>query len=180
MGKIGAILLSGLMSAALVGCDSSEKTGETASKVGETDGSQVSNEKENFKSYLADVRPVTQDLSQVGKDFDTLRQESIDGEIDDLTFRSRVTEKFLPESVEMQEPIEQIIPPKELRNTHAKMIKMMAKNTEGLSEIISAIDTGDASKLTSANNLMTETRTTAREYMYDLQDLADKYAVSMK
>lgn len=180
MRKIGAALLSGLLSVILVGCDSNETTDETISKVNATDDSQASNEKKNFNSYLTDVRPVVQDLSVFAKDFDALRQESIDGVIDDYTFGSRVTEEFLPTSVEMQERIEQIVPPKELRDTHAKMIKMMAKNTEGMSEIVSAIDTGDASKITSANSLLTEARTTEREYMYDLQDLADKYEVSLK
>lgn len=180
MNKFSVLLIASMMSVTLAGCDSAETTNASDGGTQSTNVSNTSNEKEEFKEYLTQVRPIVQEMSVFAKDFEALRQESIDGIIDDMTLNERISEEFLPKSVQIQQTVEKIMPPKILRETHGKMIGMMAKNTEGLSEIISALDTGDASKITSANNLLTEARTIEREYMYDLQDLSEKHGVSLK
>lgn len=180
MNKFNVLLIASMISVTLAGCDSAETTNASDGGTKSTNVSNTSNEKEEFKEYLTQVRPIVQEMSVFAKDFDSLRQESADGVIDDATFGSRVSEESLPMSIQIQEKIEKIVPPKALRDTHGKMIGMMAKNTEAMTEIISAVDTGDASKITSANNLLTEARTTEREFIYDLQDLSEKHGVSLK
>ncbi|MEX3743537.1 hypothetical protein [Lysinibacillus xylanilyticus] len=52
---------------------------------------------------------------------------------------------------------------------HEKLIDMLNKQSSALSEIASAIDTNDYSKITTANEYLSEVRKIEREYVRELE-----------
>ena len=72
--------------------------------------------------------------------------------------------------IKLQERMEKIEPNKELRATHELGIKMISKNGQAMNEVVAIFYTGDMSKITSANNLLTESRELERKYVNQLDD----------
>ena len=179
MRKILSVVLFVTVIFGLVGCGSDkneQKSSETAAaKVEQKDPS-----KEIVKKYIEEIKPLVAEIEKIGQDFETLRQKSINGEITDEEFGQEIAKNILPASMKLQTKAAELMPDKEVRGIHEKLIDMVSKNSQGLSEIVSAIDTGDASKITSANELLSEATKTERDFVYDMQDLTEKYNLNLK
>ncbi|SFM28471.1 hypothetical protein [Pelosinus propionicus] len=126
--------------------------------------------KEVLSQYKQSVQPILSELEQEGKKWDTLRSRSSNGQISDLEFAVIVKNELLPNMLKLQERMESIEPNKELRATHELGIKMISKNGQAMNEVMAIFYTGDMSKITSANHLLTESRELERKYVNQLED----------
>lgn len=126
--------------------------------------------KEIVSQYKQAVQPILSELEQEGKKWDTLRSKSSNGQISDIQFVTTVKNELLPNMLKLQGRMEKIEPSKDLRAIHELGIKMISKNVQAMNEIMAVFYTGDASKITSANNLLTESRELERKYVNQLED----------
>lgn len=195
MKKILMCFLILLLSTGLIACGSStDKSSSTNNEVGTNNQdekvSEVTKEevveevdvedpgKLEFEEYMNQIRPLlSEDITQFGADYETLRQQSVDGEIDDYTFAERILDDLLPRGHQIQNDLEAIFPTQELRNTHDILIDMMSKNNLAFTEIVEAINAGDYSRITSANELLSEARSLERDYIYELKAVAADYGI---
>jgi|GEM_PF-2212010 len=170
----------------LVACGSTENTSTSGeNKIQESGQSSKTKEselaktdgEEAFENYMNSITPILQEIGQWGQKYEDLRTQSVNGQVTDEEFAATISEELLPEGIKIQEKMEGIMPEKDFRDAHEKMNQMLAKNNQAFTEIIAAVNSGDASKLTSANSLLTEARELERQAYYDLKDLADKYGV---
>jgi hypothetical protein len=128
---------------------------------------------EVFEEYVNQVRPLlSEDIAQFAADYEALRQQSANGEIDDITFAEAILYELLPTGHQIQQDLEAIFPSSELRNTHDILIDMMAKNLLAFTEIAEAVNAGDYSRITSANELLNEARSLERDYIYEIEETA--------
>ena len=126
--------------------------------------------KEIVSQYKQAVQPILSELEQEGKKWDTLRSKSSNGQISDIQFVTTVKNELLPNMLKLQDRMEKIESNKDLRAIHELGIKMISKNVQAMNEIMAVFYTGDASKITSANNLLTESRELERKYVNQLED----------
>jgi hypothetical protein len=164
----------------LSGCGSSNERAsapEKEPKKIEESKQQKNNGKEAFENYLATITPILQEIGDWAQKYEDLRTKSANGQITNEEFVEVISNELLPRGNEIQEKMESVLPEKEFRDIHEKMNNMLAKNNQAFTEIIAAVNSGDASKITSANNLLAEARELERQAYYDLQDLANQYGV---
>lgn len=126
--------------------------------------------KEIVSQYRQSVQPILSDLEQAGEKWDTLRSKNGAGKISNLEFALTIKNELLPNLVKLQERMEAIEPNKDLRTIHELGIKMISKNVQAMNEIMAVFYTGDMSKITSANNLLTESRELERKYVNQLEE----------
>ncbi|WP_214484894.1 hypothetical protein [Bacillus sp. SM2101] len=136
--------------------------------------------KEAFENYLLEVGPILVEHAALAEVYEVLRTSSANYEITDEEFAEILYSEILPVGTSIQDELESIIPDKEFRDLHEKFIKMIAKGLQGMTELVAAVETGDTSKITSANTLLAEARELDRDALYDMQDLADKYGVELE
>ncbi len=126
--------------------------------------------KEILSQYQQSVRPILSDLAQESEKWDKLRQKSSSGQITDYQFAVTVQNDLSPKLVNLQARMEAIEVDKNLRAIHELGIKMISKNLQAMNEVVAAVYAGDMSKITSANNLLTESRELERKYANQLED----------
>ncbi|KYD24634.1 MULTISPECIES: hypothetical protein [Anoxybacillaceae] len=183
MRKTLLITLIAVVSALFSGCGNNEKASapeKDSKQIDQVQGvdQQKSDGKEAFENYLNSITPILQEIGTWGQKYEDLRTKSANGQISNEEFAAAISNELLPEGNKLQEKMESIMPEeKEFRDVQEKLNQMMAKNNQAFSEIIAAINAGDASKITSANNLLSEARELERQAYYDLKDLSDKYGV---
>lgn len=175
MKKILVILLS-LSLLSLWGCSNENKT--TATSKEQNDIRSIS--KEDFNAYFEEINPILEEIGTTATKYEDIRSQSAEGKITDQEVLDTIYNELLPEQTTIQEEIEAVMPKKEFRETHELLNQMIAKNQQAYTEILSVLQTGDTSKMTSANELLTEARKLERDFMYGLQDLADTYGVELK
>ncbi|WCN38390.1 hypothetical protein [Aneurinibacillus uraniidurans] len=146
--------------------ESKKKAEEAAKDIG----------KKAFIKYLGELQPIIDEKKKLASRFEALKNDS---RLTDAQFADKITNEILPIAREMQEKLAAIMPEKEFRDAHEKMIKMSDKHMQAITEIISALGTKDASKFTSANKLLSEARELERQSVYERQDIAKKYNVDM-
>jgi hypothetical protein len=164
------------MLTSLIACSSSssdKKGNETKTAA----ANPANNNEKEFTKYMKAVQPTLISMSESSKKYESVRSQSANGEISDEEFGQKLSDEVLPNYTKIQDDLEDVLPPKNLRSTHEILLKAISKNNEGMTEILSAINTGDASKITSANALLSEGRKAERDYVYKIQDLADKYGL---
>lgn len=136
---------------------------------------------EAFSAYLDQLRPILLENLEILNYVEEIKQYAANGEILDEEFLEIMYSDIIPSNTELQLELENIqveIP--EIRSAHEKIILFMSKNTEIYSEMVAFVETGDSSKFNSANSLATESRQIEREANYELQELAEKYGVSLQ
>jgi hypothetical protein len=144
------------------------------------EGVPVDKGKEEFEEYINQVKPIlSEDIAQFGADYEKLRQQSINGEIDDFTFAENIINDLLPRGHQIQAELEAMFPSKELRGAHDILIDMMAKNVLAFTEIAEAVNAGDYSRITSANELLSEARSLERDFIYEIEDLSTTYGIEL-
>lgn len=126
--------------------------------------------KEIMSQYKESVQPILSELTQESKKWDELRNKNGKGQISNIEFAKAIKNELLPNLVKLQERMEAIEPDKNLRSTHELGIKMISKNVQAMNEVMAAVYNGDMSKITSANNLLTESREIERKYVNQLDD----------
>jgi hypothetical protein len=187
-----------LLSIGLVACGNSEEKANTTDKENEIEVTEETEETEpsepeaeeeslevienpgeaEFVEYLNRVRPIlADDIGEFAAYYEELRQQSANGEIDDYTFAELILTELLPTGHQIQQDLEAIFPSKELRETHEILIDMMAIQNQAFTEIVEAVNAGDYSRITSANELLSEARQLERDYIYDLKDHAANFGV---
>lgn len=136
--------------------------------------------KKDFKSYIEAIAPTMQSILEISTKWDSLRQQSAQGLITDIEFgiqtmdlatrMRQAVEELESISLNLKEPIKSI---------HELLISSAEQNVNGFTEVIAAIDQGDYSKITSANNYLSEARKYERQYVDKLQELAKEIGIDI-
>ena len=129
---------------------------------------------EAFNQYSQVVQPVLKDVQTEGEKWDALRSKSGSGQISDYQLALSIKNELLPGMLKLQERMEKVQPPQELVSTHETGIKMINKSVQAYSEVISAVQTRDTSKITSANGCLSEARELERKYVREIQEYRKK------
>ncbi|WP_339216209.1 hypothetical protein [Solibacillus sp. FSL W8-0372] len=130
-------------------------------------------------AYVEEVRLAYQELAELGAHWDELRQSSANGEISDYDLAVVIWEDILPVNNDLVTNVESILPPTdETVEVNEILIDAVSKQHLAFSEIVAAIDTGDTSKITSANEILNEVRKLDREFARKMESLITKYGIN--
>jgi hypothetical protein len=158
----------------------SKEENNTTKTSADVNSEKASNDKEEAVSYLKEVEPSLLKIQEVSLAYEDYRSKSANGEIDDYEFYDAISNEVLPGYIEISEDLELIMPSKEFKDAHELAIEMINKSTMAMTEIMSAIDTQDMSKITSANSMLGDARKLERDYVYKMQEIADEYNISLE
>lgn len=145
-------------------------------------GIEQAQKNKSFENYISTVSPTLAEVGQFAAAWDELRAMSVNGEITDVDFGTIVYEDALPHAVNLQESFEDIslTIDQEFQETHEIMIQALSSQVQAFSEIVAAIDSGDMSKITSANELLSAARENERKYMQKLKNQATELGIEME
>ncbi len=132
-----------------------------------------------FEDYLNLLRPLFADMGELAYYYEEVRMASADGLITDWDFADILVHEIIPAWVDLSNELEAMRPDREFRETHEKLNRMVSVNIQGMLEIVAAVEEESTSKITTANQLLTEARQLEREVLYDLEDFAEAYGVSL-
>ncbi|RXJ01625.1 hypothetical protein DS745_09085 [Anaerobacillus alkaliphilus] len=132
-----------------------------------------------FEDYLALLIPIFADMGELAQYYEEARMASANAIISDWDFANIIAIELIPAWGSLLTEIEAIRPDREFRETHEKLNRMVSVNIQGMLEIVAAVEQEDTSKITTANQLLTEARQLEREVLYALEDFAEEYGVSL-
>ncbi|MCL1701646.1 hypothetical protein [Lysinibacillus sp. Bpr_S20] len=162
-----------VLSLGLAACGSSDNKNETEQNKKDTasveKASTNNNETNVYQDYIENVGPIMDGLSAFSAEWDELRQQSADGTLSDLDFGLKIVNELIPKNMKLTEQAESLDVDKELADINEMLIDMLNKQNSALSEVASAIDIGDFSKITAANEYFSEARKIEREYVRELE-----------
>ncbi|WCN36386.1 hypothetical protein [Aneurinibacillus uraniidurans] len=171
------------LSVTVAGCgdDKSASTQQQESKQTTTQNQPKQEEagKDAFVKYLDSIRPILQENVELGAKFQEARTQSSNRQLSNADFAKLLSDTLIPEGNKMQEELAAIHPEAEFHDVHEKLNKMVGSSVQAFTELVAAVDTGDTSKVTSANQLMAEARELDQQLLGDLQSLAKKYGVEL-
>jgi len=167
-------LISGaalILALSLAGCGTSNDKEEPKQDKEETSSVEKTsaNNDKIYQDYIKEVSPIMEEIYNFGVEWDELRQQSTDGTLNDQDLSNIIANELLPKNMQLVEQVESLDVDNELVDTHEKLIDMLNKQNSALSEIASAIDTNDLSKITGANEYLSEVRKIEREYVRELE-----------
>ncbi|MFD2446360.1 hypothetical protein ACFSO7_20575 [Bacillus sp. CGMCC 1.16607] len=132
--------------------------------------------KREIEDYQNQITPILSgELPTLIVEYDNLRKQSINDEIDNYTFAEIIYSELLPANHQIKEDLDAIMPSTELREAHEILKSMVAKNARAFTELITALNDGDASKINSANKLVTDARKLEGDYMNAVAKLGYSY-----
>ncbi|WP_170291815.1 hypothetical protein [Heliobacterium mobile] len=117
--------------------------------------SSPTNEAETAE-YLLKITPILNDIEKNNANFENLRQQTANGTLSGKDLAQKIRIEILPAYEKSSEQISGVTPPSSMREAQDIMIKMIAKNNQGMSEFISALENNDLSRVTVANNYFAE------------------------
>lgn len=176
---LGLFLTLTLMMAACESDNSPKSKDDSNADSSKTEKSSDVLKKEDVISYLDEIKPQFASIVAVGTQFDVLRTSSANGEIDNFTFAESISNEIAPMNLKIVETVEAIKPPNELIELHEKIISMLNSQQPAFTEIVAAINNNDASKLTTANELLAEARKLDREVTNELKTIVEEHGVTM-
>lgn len=191
MKRITLVLFTIILALGLAACgnDSGDSKSTSSKKqVGKPDENVATAEEQNESSELSDKVEVEVyfdeakesylGVTSLGERWDELREASASGQIDDYEFRDILYEEILPLNMELLEELEAIqTPNEETTDINETIIEAIGNQHLAFTEIIFAIETGDLSKITSANELLNDVRKKDREFVRKLEALLLKYNI---
>lgn len=130
--------------------------------------------KEEFEGYSDEVIPIVSEFLELAEEYDTLRGSTVNEEITGDIFKEKLSD-ILTGYSNQQARVKEVDPPKLMRETHEKLIGMMSKNIEAMVELVSAVESGDLSKVASASSLQTESEKMFRDFSYDIEDIEEQF-----
>ncbi|GFZ98300.1 hypothetical protein GCM10008018_50680 [Paenibacillus marchantiophytorum] len=138
-------------------------------------------EKDAVSKYVTSIKETTNQLLTINTNWDQLRKASASGEVDNATFGKLVSDKFIPAATTLVEKIQKVsAPSEEIRLIHELYISSAEKQQQAFTEIVAAINSGDMSKITKANQLLTDAQKSERDYVAKLKPILDKYKLSIE
>lgn len=142
-------------------------------------GMERARKAKELDGYLKSVQPVLDEVMELSRRWDDLRQEAVAGRINELEFAERVVGEFMPKARDLAEKAEDLSLglSEDLRDVHEELISALNLALQAFSEVAAAIDAGDFSKITSANKLLSDSNAAERRYVQKLEDLAAEYGV---
>lgn len=164
-----------ILTLSLAGCGSSKNKNEAEQNTNDATSTETVSTKNNetetnvYQDYIESVSPIMEEISNFGVQWDELRQQSADGTLSDQDFGLKVFNELIPKNIEITEQLESLDVDNELVDIHERLIDMLNKQNSALSEIASAIDTSDFSKITTANEYLSEARKIEREVIRELE-----------
>lgn len=183
MKKLLLYLSTLMLALGLAACGSDDNSSNAPEKetAEDTDNEQANESLEKpdeVKAYVEETRLAYLELAELGVSWDELRNASANGEITDYDFGLTIFEEIIPANADLVEKVEAIIAPTdETIETSELLISAVNKQQQAFTEVLSAIDTGDASKITSANSILTEVRTIDRDFARKMEALVTKYGI---
>ncbi|MEX3743567.1 hypothetical protein [Lysinibacillus xylanilyticus] len=162
-----------ILTLSLTGCGSSKDKNEAEQNTKDTASTETVSTKNNetnvYQDYIQSIGPIMEEIINFGVQWDELRQQSAEGALNDQDFGLKIVNELIPKNLKLTEKVELLDVEKELVEIHEKLIDMLNKQSSALSEIASAIDTNDYSKITTANEYLSEVRKIEREYVRELE-----------
>lgn len=182
MKKVPFLLFNFLIVLGLVACGSdsaNEDSSKAEANVAEKDETSVNepetnnlSDKSDVEAYLDEVREYYLELNVLGERWDELREASAAGEIDDYELGDIINDEIIPLNMELLEGIEDIYTANdEVADVNEILIEAIGNQQLAFTEILSAIETGDSSKITSANALLNDVRKGDREFSRGIEKL---------
>ncbi len=143
-----------------------------------TQQEDLSKDKEKVQVYVDEVRRAYMEIAELGGRWDELRSASASQTISDPEFGDYIAMEILPWNMMLIEHLEAIVPPnEEIVTIHEMLIEAMNKQHLAFSEILDAITTGDYTKITKANEILSEVRKMDRDFSRNMEALIQKYGV---
>lgn len=135
-------------------------------------------DKKKVETYLNEVAISFVKLGELSERWNELRQSSADGEISDVELGEIISNEILPTNMNHLEELEAIpTTTEETTEINEMAIEFVGDQQLAFTEILSAIETGDSSKITSANAILNEVRKTERETVRKLESLVEKHGI---
>lgn len=145
-------------------------------------GRESARKAKDLQEYVESVWPVIEQVNDLSRRWDDLREKSMAGQVTDLEFGERLLDDFMPKTRDLVEKAEGLSVgiSKNLRDVHEDLISALNLTLQAFSEVATAIDAGDLSRITSANKLLSDGRAAERRYVQKLEDLATEYGVKFE
>ena len=168
-----------LLSLGLTGCGNDENKivtqNDPEQKAVKTDTGSVESTstetilKNKYQEYAESVSPIMNDVYALSTRWDEVRQQASEGALSDYDFGVIIVNEILPDNLKNTEAVEAMAVDNEVVELHEKLIDMLNKQQSAFSEIASAIDKNDFSKITTANEYLSEVRKIERDYIRELE-----------
>lgn len=131
--------------------------------------------------YVDEVMATYLELVTLGMRWDELREASASGEIDDYELGDIIYEEIIPLNMNLLEDLEAIrTPNEETTDINETLIEATGNQQLAFTEIVAAIESGDSSKITSANALLNDVRKSDREFARKLEQLLLEYGIELE
>ena len=99
---------------------------------------------------------------------------------DDYTLYTIVRDDVVPNSLKLIDEAEKITPKtEEVRQIHEMYISSINKQNAAFTMILSALENQDYMQLSQANEKLSEARTSARDFLNELEELASEYGITI-
>lgn len=133
-----------------------------------------------FKAYAEQVNAPLNDMGTLGGYFEAAKAQSTAGKMDDEEFAFYILQTLLPHTNKVLTTINAVKVDKEFTAIHELLIKMVTKSVQSYTEIVAAVDQGDFSKITSANQHMAEATASERQYVQEIENKAKELDIDLK
>jgi len=138
-------------------------------------------DKAEVEFYLDEVKYAYWDLATLGERWDEIREASAAEEMENDEFLSILYDEIIPMNLELLEKIEAIQTPNDATTEiNETLIDAVGNQQLAFTEFASAIETGDISKITTANGLLNDVRKSDREFARKLDQLLSEYDIEME
>lgn len=188
MNKRKLVLIVAIVLSVLAGCGGNSNAGSSPNEEEETNTEEVTQteevnssntDKEEFLSYLDQMLPLMTEADTYLLKYEEARSQSANGEIDDLQFYDIIFTEVLPGLNEASAQIEMLAPPANHPEFHETVIDIYQQGSLAMTELMAAIDQQDASKVTTANTYLAESRKGSRELFSMVEALEKEYGISI-
>ena len=124
----------------------------------------------NFINYIEKITPISEELELLSVDWEDARTLSQNYLLSDYEFALIIMDEFVPRTREISKSAETISLEidSEYTKAHEILIESINATLQAYTEILSAINDQDFSKITSANNYLDIARTKERQYVQEL------------
>jgi tetratricopeptide (TPR) repeat protein len=135
---------------------------------------------EEIIEYIATIKEYYSEVISLSSKWDELRNASANGEIDDYTFAEVLLYDIIPASRTVTDEVNLVFAPSdETKAAHEALIGALEKQHQAFTEVLAAIDQGDISKITTANQLLADARKLDREFVSLLEPLIEAYGIDL-
>jgi hypothetical protein len=139
-------------------------------------GSVALEKEKAFTDYVITMKNLDIEESAIIEKYDSVMGDNY---TDDENFYNKLVNEIVPETKRFVDKLENISSnDKELRDIHEMRISAWNAQLNGFIMMISALETGDISKVTEANDLISKAKKLGRDWEEAIEEYARKYDIS--